>query len=251
MKRYIYALLSLVLAIALTGCNSDKKQEATTEENTTTIEQNLTLPTCAIGQGVPTTQSMVTVHVRCKEGNTPIDEATVTVDGTTKPVEYKGTGFSDYIGFRNLQPDRSYKATLEVIVGGETIKKSVKVRTKREESKPTPPVWTKKVYDNIIVNSLRIEPEAEILNLNSKCSAADGNPITYTIIDANLIAINGLVDPNFNLEKSLFIENGILKIDASPVYISEAIVVIRARNKYGFSDTKIKFRIEVLALPAS
>ena len=241
MKRYIYALLSLVLAIALTGCNSDNKQKANIEENTTAIEQNLTLPTCSIEQGIPTTESMFTVHVRCKDGNIPIDEATVTVDSTVKSVEYKGTGFSDYIGFRNLQPNRSYKATLEVIVGGERIEKSVKVRTKEKRIDPIPPIWRKSFYDT----GLLITEETKnniILDLKNEVVVQSGQALNFKIKTIKLESYEE--NPNIAYKGLVEIEKGVLKFTGYNMGTGSketAIVTISAISNNVSSDTKVKF----------
>ena len=240
MKRYMNVLLSLVLSVALTGCNSDKKQEAKTEESSTTVEQNLTLPTCSIEQGVPTTESMFTVHVRCKDGNIPIDEATVTVDGTVKPVEYSGTTINDYIGFRHLQPDTSYKATLEVVVGGERIEKSTTVRTCKCN---TAPVWTKKLYE-IVLNS----PNGTVLNLGSVSSDKEGDPISYQIVDRKVVYDPNIdcMDSTINFDPStdIYIENKILKVrDMDTCGTDYVLVTIRATAQGGSSDTQVKFSL--------
>ena len=187
MKKYTHTLLALLLAGTLIGCNSSNDTELKDETNATapavspvptppTQTEKQKMPTCYIKKGTPLTDSMITVHVRCKNGNIPIDEATVTLDGTVKDVAYKGVYFSDYIGFRNLQPDTSYKATLEVLVGGKTIKKSVKIKTREEKvlATPTPtptpivdtsPKWTKSSYD-IFLRSIDLPSDGTIVDFN-------------------------------------------------------------------------------------
>lgn len=385
MKKYTNTLLALLLAGTFIGCGSNNDTKIKEDANTSTPdvpkeettppaqEQTQKMPTCYIKEGTPKTDSSIVVHAKCKDGNIPIDEAKVTLDNTVKSVDYKGVYFSDYIGFDNLQPSTTYKAILEVVVGGKTIKESVKIKTREEEVVVTPtvsapqwrknlydiyrdnqklmlnknriildlnketssnkkdninysilksnytiteyssclqdapfneksfiqvksdtlyihtippcigegtlqveaksaggssvmtvkitfddslwmpvppqPYWTKELYDNITINSLIINPEAEILNLNRVCSGIKSEPIRYTIIKTKLIIENGLIDPNFSIEKSLFIKDGVLKINASSVYSTGVIVTVRARNKYGFNDTKIKFELETLAFP--
>ena len=100
------------------------------------------LPTCSIAEGVPLTNSQLTVHIVCKGGNINIDQATVTVDGQLKNLDFTGSSINDYIGFRNLQGNKVYKAELEVIVGGETLTDSVSIRTKKTPTPSPTPVNT-------------------------------------------------------------------------------------------------------------
>ena len=263
MKKYTHTLLALLLAGTLIGCNSSNDTEAKNEANTTTPVVSPTpqaqtekqkMPTCYIKKGTPLTDSMITVHVRCKNGNIPIDEAIVTLDGTVKDVAYKGVYFSDYIGFRNLQPDTSYKATLEVFVGGKTIKKSVKIRTREEKvlATPTPtpivhsaPVWRKKVYE--LYKGIE-DPDNKInLNLDQEVFSKEGNKITYKIISNSYKIVDDstcLQDHPFSESKSIQIDANNLIVKYTPPCVGIITSVIQAKSAGGVSSATVKINFE-------
>ena len=273
MKKYTNTLLSLLLAGTLLGCNSSNDTKEKEETNTTTSKvqdeektppiqtEKQKMPTCYIKKGTPVKDSMITVHVRCKNGNIPIDEATVTLDGTVKDVAYKGVYFSDYIGFRNLQPDTSYKATLEVLVGGKTIKKSVKIRTRKEKvlATPTPtptpivdtppsnnpPKWTKDSYQ-LLLRSVNIPSDKTILDLNKLCSS--NRVISYEIVSSSFQQNTQPTDIDYNLRSELIIENGKLKLNNMPQNGGLGIVKIRATSNNKSSETSVEITFESLVM---
>ena len=273
MKKTVLNMAILLCTGLLVSCGSSgTKEESKTEDTNTTTQavspeptpvaqtEKQKMPTCYIKKGTPLTDSMITVHVRCKNGNIPIDEATVTLDGTVKDVAYKGVYFSDYIGFRNLQPDTSYKATLEVLVGGKTIKKSVKIRTREEKvlATPTPtptpivdtppsnnsPKWTKNFYDtNIIYKNKDVDTDKVILDLTKVCKSEKGSKIDFSILGVEL---NSGGKPYDDIVK---IEDGILKVDVLTSFLygskGSVIITISAKIKEGNSNSKIKFTYDL------
>ena len=275
MKKTVLNMAILLCTGLLVSCGSSgTKEESKIEDTNTTIQavspeptpvaqtEKQKIPTCYIKKGTPLTDSMITVHVRCKNGNIPIDEATVTLDGTVKDVAYKGVYFSDYIGFRNLQPDTSYKATLEVLVGGKTIKKSVKIKTREEKvlvtptPTPTPivdtppsnnpPKWTKDSYE-LFLRSINIPSDNTILDLNKLCSAK-GN-IIYKVISSGFQQNTQQTDVDYNFRRELMIDSGKLKLNKMPFNGGIGIVEIRATSKNKSSDTSVKITFEPLFLP--
>jgi len=267
MMKYTSTLLVLLLSGTFVGCGNNNDTEIKKDTNTSTAEvpkeettspiQEQKMPTCYIKKGTPLTDSMITVHVRCKKGNIPIDEAKVTLDHTVKPVKYKGVYFSDYIGFRNLQPSTTYKAILEVIVGGKTIKKSVKIKTREEKvvvtqiPTPTPmvytsPKWIKDSYE-LYLRSLNIPHDRTILDLNKLCSSK--GDITYKIVSSHFQQNTIPQDSDYNLENELTIDNGKLKLDDMPYNGGLVLVIIRATSNHKSSDASIKITLEPLYLP--
>ena len=265
MQKYINIILALLLAGIFVGCGNSHDTEIKEEVNITTSEipkneptplvQKQKMPTCYIKKGTPLTESMITVHVKCKNGNIPIDEARVILDNTVKSVAYKGTYFSDYIGFGNLQPSITYKAVLEVVVGGKTIKKSVKIKTKEEKVTPTPtpvvntpPKWSKNLYQYNLIGQLTTS-----INLSAISTDVDGDIITYSIVKRE-IEHNPLVDCRFgpdivpfNPDKDIYIKENFLRLknipDCGTKYIT---VTIRAKDKSNSSDTKIQFYFDAI-----
>jgi len=159
---------------------------------------------------------------------------------TVKPVKYKGVSFSDYIGFRNLQPSTTYKAVLEVLVGGKTIRKSVKIKTREErvDVTPSPPKCTKDFYDTKILITDNNYDDVSIINLNSVCKSPKDN-IKYQIINttvSNSSKYTGDV---------VKIRNNILKVDQLSSFIhgtrGRVFVRIRATTKGGFHDISVQF----------
>ena len=236
MKKYTSTLLLLLLSGTFIGCSST---------DTKVKEQNQTMPTCTIEKGTPLTDSMITVHVNCKNGNIPIDEATVTVDNTVKNVDYNGTKADDYIGFKNLQPNTSYKAVLDVVVGGETITESVKIRTK--DTKHTAPVWRKKVYD-VYKGIEDIDNNKIDLNLKQEVSSKEGDKITYKVISNSY----KIVDDSTCLQDLPFLESESIQIDAnslivkySPPCVGIITSVVQAKSVGGVSNATIKINFEL------
>jgi hypothetical protein len=215
------------------------------------------MPTCYIKEGTPKTDSSIVVHAKCKNGNIPIDEAKVTLDSTVKSIDYKGVYFSDYIGFDNLQPSTTYKAVLEVVVGGKTIKESVKIKTRKEEvvvtptPTPTPvvdtppsnnpPKWTKDFYntDVLITDD---EKNNFIMNLRSEALV---EPMQELIFVIKKISLESYEDnPNITYQGLIKIDNGILKFSGYSMGTGSresVIVTISAISNNKSSDTKVKF----------
>jgi hypothetical protein len=275
MKKYTSTLLALLLAGTFIGCGSSNdtkvKEDANTstpdvpkEETTPPVqEQTQKMPTCYIKEGTPKTDSSIVVHAKCKNGNIPIDEAKVTLDNTVKSVDYKGVYFSDYIGFDNLQPSTTYKAVLEVVVGGKTIKESVKIKTQEEkvEVTPTPtptpivdlPKWTKEFYE-LHIRSLNIPSDNTILNLNSICSSKSSihyeiKSVTFTEGEHLVVNEDPVLAKNYNLSNELSIDNGKLKLNSMPLGGGNGTIIIRAKISSGYSETKINISLESLYLP--
>jgi len=89
-----------------------------------------------IKEGVPLTDAMLTVHVQCNGGNVKISEAFVNIGGNVLPVTISldKLSINDYIGFRNLQEDKSYIVKLEVISGDTVITEKMTIKTKQPTS---------------------------------------------------------------------------------------------------------------------
>ncbi|MEA1880089.1 MAG: hypothetical protein U9N11_05560, partial [Campylobacterota bacterium] len=229
------------------------------------------MPTCYIKEGTPKTDSSIVVHAKCKNGNIPIDEAKVTLDNTVKSVDYKGVYFSDFIGFDNLQPSTTYKAVLEVVVGGKTIKESVKIKTQKEKvvATPTPtpvpppvvdtppsnnpPKWTKYFYE-LHIRSLNIPSDNTILNLNSLCSSNIAihykiESVTFTEGEHLVGDDEPVLAKNYDLSNELSIDKGKLKLNSMPLGGGNGTIIIRAKTSSGHSDTKINISLESLYLP--
>lgn len=278
MKKYVNTFLALLLASTFIGCNSSnstkttEKTNATTpvvneEENTPpsqteTETQKQIMPQCYIVEGTPKTESSVVVHVKCRNGNIHIDEATVTVDKKVKSVDYKGVGFNDYIGFKYLQPNTTYRAQLEVVVGGETITKSVKIRTREEkiEATPTPtpivnhpPVWTKdKYYKTINMNDFG--SKIKILEFDNMCRDKEGDKIYFSItsIDTSKFVSQGCMPiacevPEKECEyqplNNFWIEDNILFTSTDGLDLScqygDVFLIVNAKTKGGSSSAEI------------
>ena len=139
--------LGMFLFTACGGGGSSTEDNSTLTQEDIPVQDGQVLPTCNITQGVPLTDSQITVHVVCSGGNVTIDNATVTAANQTKPLEFNGSSINDYIGFRNLQPHTPYTVTLNVTVDGTPITKSITVTTDQIPTPPpaddtTPPVIT-------------------------------------------------------------------------------------------------------------
>jgi len=105
-----------------------------------TVPETTVATQCRISEGTPKTDSSLTVHVVCSNAN--IQNATVTLKNTTKPVEYTQTGINDYIGFAGLSANTSYTITLSVTTNTETLSKNVSVKTKETPVVETPTTTT-------------------------------------------------------------------------------------------------------------
>jgi len=264
MKKYTSTLLALLLAGTFIGCGSSNDTKAKEDTNTSTPdvpkeettppvqEQTQKMPTCYIKEGTPKTDSSIVVHAKCKDGNIPIDEAKVTLDNTVKSVDYKGVYFSDYIGFDNLQPSTTYKAILEVVVGGKTIKESVKIKTRKEEvvitptPTPTPvvdlPKWTKDFYDTNVIftdDDFDVNQPKIILNLNKVCSVKSNSKIKFSVVNIELSSGGNAYDD------IVIIKENLLQVQTLTSFLygsmGYVIVTVRAKTEYGFRDAKIKF----------
>ena len=271
MKKYTSTLLALLLAGTFIGCGSSNDTKVKEDTNTSTPdvpkeeitppvqEQTQKMPTCYIKEGTPKTDSSLVVHAKCKDGNIPIDEAKVTLDNTVKSVDYKGVYFSDFIGFNNLQPSTTYKAILEVVVGGKTIKESVKIKTQEEkvEVTPTPtptptpivdtppsnnpPKWTKDFYDTHVLIT-DDEKNNFIMNLRSEALVEPMQELIFVIKKINLESYED--NPNITYKGLIKIENGILKFSGYSMGTGSresVIVTISAISNNKSSDTKVKF----------
>lgn len=271
MNKYTNTILALLLASTFMGCNSsnDTETKEEVETNTSTAPKEETpsavqteeqvMPQCYIAEGTPKTDSSVVVHVKCRNGNIPIDEASVRVDGKTKSVDYVQVDINDYIGFQDLQPDTLYKVQLEVVVGGETITKSVKIRTNKEVVKATPtptptpdpiidtpPQWTKDSYE-LYLRSLNIPSDNTILDLNELCSAQSS--ISYKITSSSFQQNNQPTDVDYNFRSELIISSGKLKLSKMPFNGGVGIVEIRATANDKSSYTNVEITFEPLYLP--
>lgn len=106
------------------------------------VEEGQVLPECSVTESMPLTDSQITVHVVCSGGNVTIDEATVTVDGQVKDLEFEGAGIDDYISFSDLQDNTAYTVVMEATVDGNTITESIEVTTGDIPLDTVPPVIT-------------------------------------------------------------------------------------------------------------
>jgi len=121
MKKILLNWVMALGAVALlTACNGNSD---------IVVEDGQILPTCTITQGVPLTGSQITVHVICTGGNVVIDQATVTVDGQVKSLDFDGASIDDYIGFLGLQDNTVYTVVMEAIIDGNTITKTINITT--------------------------------------------------------------------------------------------------------------------------
>jgi len=251
MKKIITISLVILLASMFVSCSKngekeDSKSSEVSDDNNTQVQtENSKMPTCYVVKGTPVTNTMITIHTKCENGNIPIDEAKVTLDNTVKYVDYKGTYFSDYIGFRNLQPSTNYKAVLEVVVGGKTIKKSVKIKTREEviDTPPSnrPPVWTKDFYNTGILITDN-EKNNFIMNLKSQVLIEPMQELNFLIKKISLEAYED--NPNITYNGLVKIENGILKFSGYGMGTGSkesVVVTIRAISNKKSSDTKVKF----------
>jgi len=260
MKKYTSTLMALLLTATFIGCGSNNDVEVKNDTNTSTDEvlteettpppqeQNQKMPTCYIKKDIPLTENMITVHVGCKNGDIPIDEAKVTLDHTVKPVKYKGVSFSDYIGFRNLQPSTTYKAVLEVLVGGKTIRKSVKIKTREEKKEPTltpiihtTPQWKKKVYE--VYKGIEDTDNKIDLKLNQEVSSEQGDKITYKVLSNSYKILDErtcLQDHPFVESESIRIDGNNLIVKYSPPCIGIITSVVQAKSVGGVSTATVK-----------
>jgi len=92
-----------------------------------TVPEGTVATQCSISEGTPKTDTSLTVHVVCS--NTNIQNATVTLKNTTKPVNYSQTQIDDFVGFTGLNANTSYTITLTVTTTTETLTQSVTVTT--------------------------------------------------------------------------------------------------------------------------
>lgn len=119
------------------------KEEVDTKEEVQVLADALGIDisattSCKLSEGVPKTDSSLTVHAVCTSITANIQSAKVSLNSTTKPVDYTPTSINDYVGFTGLEADTAYTVTLEVTTNTSTLTKTVSITTKEKSVVVTP-----------------------------------------------------------------------------------------------------------------